>query len=153
MRANRVRIDKERHEGRRIVVVEVLSTLLRWASLIASAVVFLSFVMFALDETRKGSDAQVQKIEDSSNQPAPTARGERFRERNHSAARELIDDGNDVLVRPFASLTEDEGLWVQRIISGLLALLLYGLGVGLLANYIGRSRKPATDPFSFSGRP
>ena len=153
MGARPLPIDKEGHEGRRIVVVEVLSTLLRWLSLIATAVVFLSFVMFALDETREGSETQVRKLADSSAEPDPSARGERYRERNHGAARELIDDGNDLLARPFAGLTETEGLWVQRIVSGLLSLLVYGLGVGLLANYIGRSRKPAVDPFSVSGRP
>jgi hypothetical protein len=46
--------------------------------------------------------------------------------------REAIDDANDVLLSPFADAgAGSESRWVRRTVPAALALLVYGLGLGL----------------------
>jgi hypothetical protein len=50
--------------------------------------------------------------------------------------REAIDDADDVLVTPFAPLTEgSSSSWVRRGIPTLLALVVYGFGLAFLARF------------------
>jgi hypothetical protein len=116
----------------------VLEGLLRTAAIVASALVVLSFALFAVDETRdaaKQSAAAVAGLEaTSSSDPSP--REERARERAHGSAREAIDDANDALVSPFAfAASNSDSSWVRRGAPALLALLVYGVGLSFLARY------------------
>ena len=44
---------------------------------------------------------------------------------------ETIDDANDTLVEPFAPVVDGAGSkWVRRLVPALLALLVYGFGLG-----------------------
>jgi hypothetical protein len=116
----------------------VLEGLLRTASMVASALVLISFALFAIDETRdaaKNSAAAVAGL-DATGSSEPSASEERARERAHGSAREAIDDANDVLVSPFAFVAEDSGSsWVRRGAPAALALLVYGFGLSFLARY------------------
>jgi hypothetical protein len=115
-----------------------LEGLLRTAAIVASAIVLVSFALFAFDESRNASDAGVASIAglDATRESNPTARQERARERAHASVREAIDDADDVLVAPFAPLTENtSSSWVARGVPTLLALLVYGFGLGFLARY------------------
>jgi hypothetical protein len=124
----------------------VISRVAVWVSTIAALVLVASFGMFAIDQARDGSKQQVAKlgaeIEPSDakanvNQAAPSARTEREREKLHSGPREAIDDVDDVLVAPFSSVTQDaDSIWVQRGIPTLIALLLFGVGLRLIAAYL-----------------
>ncbi|MEY2533557.1 MAG: hypothetical protein QOF29_1467, partial [bacterium] len=72
----------------------------------------------------------------ASRTPDPSATEEQARERAHGPVREAIDDANDVLVSPFASLApQDDGTWARRGIPALLAVLVYGLGLAFLARF------------------
>ena len=52
----------------------------------------------------------------------------------HSSAREAVDDVNDVLLVPFAFAEPDtDDAWARRGIPTLVALLVYGVGLGFLA--------------------
>jgi hypothetical protein len=115
-----------------------MTSLLRLIAVAASVVIVLSFGAFVADETRKGSENQVAKVD---RQVAPGAEVERLREKRHGAVREHIDDANDFLLKPFANVIDSHSLWAQRVVTGLLGLLAYGLGLSLLANYI-RPRRP-----------
>ena len=112
---------------------------LRAASVVASAIVILSFALFALDETRdaaKESAAAVAGLEASGNAD-PSASEERARERAHGRARETIDDANDVLVSPFAFVARNsDSSWVRRGAPAVLALLVYGFGLSFLARFL-----------------
>jgi hypothetical protein len=69
------------------------------------------------------------------------------REKVHSKPREFVDDVNDVLLSPFAGLTDSSGSkWVRRSIPALIALLVYGFGGGFLARFA------AGRPTSLRGR-
>jgi hypothetical protein len=121
--------------------VGLVSTLVRILAVAASILVGLGFVLFALDESDKGSREQVSKVDDALNTPDPTARQEFLRERTNSELRETIDDANDALLKPFAPLVEDsESSWVRRLVPTGLALLIYGLGGLLLANSLPKPR-------------
>jgi hypothetical protein len=117
-----------------------------WVSTLASLVILASFAMFAVDQARDGSKQQVAKLggalepptnaSTNVNQADPSARAERVRERKHGQVREVIDDADDVLVSPFAGIVSSKSIWAQRGVPSLIALLLFGFGLRLLASYL-----------------
>jgi hypothetical protein len=129
-----------------------MGPLLRLIAISISVVVALSFAMFAVDEMDRGSKTQQQALgEQTGNQtqiaiePAPTAEQEDLREQRHGEVREAIDDANDVLLQPFSGLVASKTNWVIRGVPTLIALLVYGLGLGLLANFLPKAREPSAD--------
>jgi hypothetical protein len=123
----------------------MLRSVLRLASTVATVLVALGFVLFAIDETGEGSRSTVSRLE-GTDVPSPGAKAERAREQRNGSVREAIDDANDVLLAPFSGLVEGWSDWASRGVSALLGFLLYGLGLRLLANYIPqpRRREPAS---------
>jgi len=125
----------------------VVSTLLRLASILCTAVLLISFVAFASDQAGHGSKQTVAKIASADasenigttttdlNEPNPSALTERLREQQHGALREKIDDADDALLAPFAGVTSSDSIWGQRIAAGLLAFLVFGAGLGFLGRY------------------
>jgi hypothetical protein len=127
-----------------------MGSLIRFVAIAISLVVVLGFAMFAIDETDKGSKAQQAKLarelDGATIAPvAPDAREEAVRERNHGAVREGIDDANDVLLAPFVDLVNSKSAWVSHGIPALLALLIYGVGLGFLANMLPKQRAHGGD--------
>ena len=116
----------------------MLEGLLRLAAMVTSACVLLGFVLFALDESstasRKSQDAIAGRKASQTTDPSPEQ--ERARERAHSRPREVVDDINDVLLAPFAWI-EPEGAdrWARRGVPTLVALVVYGFGLGFLARF------------------
>jgi len=105
----------------------VLDGALRSIAAVTSVIIALSFVLFAAQEVNHASDRQSAAV-------APGPDEESRRASDHTAAREAIDDANDVVLAPFAGLVGDSGnAWVQRGIPALLGLLVYGLGLAYLA--------------------
>ena len=124
----------------------MLSSLLRLVSFAAVAVLVISFVAFASDEAGHGSQETVARIDSANsndsaavprdiNAASPTAETERARERRHGALRERIDDVDDALLSPFKGIAGNGSIWEQRIVEGLLAFLVFGVGLGFLARY------------------
>jgi hypothetical protein len=50
--------------------------------------------------------------------------------------REAIEDANDALLSPSIDLAQTESNWANHMIPTVLALLVYGLGLGFPARYI-----------------
>jgi hypothetical protein len=125
----------------------VISSLIKIAAIACSAVLVFSFVAFASDQAGRSSKDTVAKIAtaDSADNPAnrlpnvnvasPNTTTERMREKQHGALREKLDDANDVLVSPFNGIVSSGSIWAQRIVTGLLALLAFGVGLGFLGRY------------------
>ena len=124
----------------------MISSILKLASILCIAAIVLSFAAFASDEAGDESDKTVARIgsaegsrvplaRDSKtlNQPSPPRRVERMREKEHADWREAVDDANDVLAAPFTTLVSDSTIWVQRIVTGLLALAVFGFGLSFAA--------------------
>ena len=117
-------------------------------------IVLLGFGFFAVDEMDKGSKTQQQALDrelsGSNAEPdvvpvSPTPDEENAREAQNSSVREVVDDANDVLLAPFANLIDSNSNWVHHGIPALLALLLYGVGLGFLANLLPKERTHAGD--------
>jgi hypothetical protein len=116
----------------------VLEGPLRLAAILLSGAVLLGFALFVVQEAAGASEQSSAEIADETRAvaPSPTPRQERIRERRHSRAREAVDDVNDVLLAPFAwAAPEGSGAWAQHGLPVLLALLVYGLGLGYLARF------------------
>jgi hypothetical protein len=127
---------------------------IRLVAIVTSVIVLLGFGFFAVDEMDKGSKTQQQALDrelSGSNAEldvvpvSPTPDEENAREAQNSSVREVVDDANDVLLAPFANLIDSNSSWVQHGIPALLALLLYGVGLGFLANLLPKERTHAAD--------
>ena len=119
---------------------------LRYIAVIASAVVLVSFGLFAIDETRSASAesrAAIANQERGSRDPEAAAALERANDRSYSRARREIDRANRVFTRPFNGLVENsESAWMRRGVPAGLALLLFGAGFAFLARFSkGSSRR------------
>lgn len=113
---------------------------LRAASTVATLIVIASFGLFVIDQAGKGSKAQVHQVDRNVNAAAPDPRTEREREAQHSRAREVVDDADDVLVKPFTGVVSSStSIWVQRGVPTLLAVLLYGLLARVLISYLAEA--------------
>jgi hypothetical protein len=116
----------------------VLEGLLRTVSVVTSAVVVLSFAMFAIDDSRAASQRSAAAVAglQATGTVDPTPTEERAREKAHSKPRELIDDADDVLLAPFAGIADGySSNWARRGIPGLVALVVYGFGLSFLARF------------------
>jgi hypothetical protein len=129
-----------------------MGSLIRLAAIVMSGFVLLGFAFFAADELDRGSKTQQQALADElghlKGDPDPIARtseDEAAREAAHSGFREVVDDVNDVLLGPFVDVVDSKDVWVRRGVPTLLALLLYGVGLGFLANMLPKQRAHAGD--------
>ena len=129
-----------------------MGSAIRLVAIVTSLIVLLGFAFFAVDELNRGSQNQQNALDNElrgdGDDPAPVAPSpaeETQRERANSGVRELVDDANDVLLAPFSSLVDSNNSWVNHGVPTLLALLLYGLGLGLLANMLPKHREHGAD--------
>lgn len=116
-----------------------MAGLLRLGSVVASLIVGASFVMFAIDESQTASDASTRAIagQSAAATPDPSAREETLREHVHSKPRELVDDADDILIKPFARAAGgSSSRWARKGVPTLLALLVYGFALGFVARAI-----------------
>jgi hypothetical protein len=113
----------------------VLERPLRLLAIALTLVVATGFALFALDDLGRASRASQERIAGSeATDPSPAA--ERTREGRNSRARELVDDANDVLLRPFTAVVPaDAGRWMQRGLPALLGLLVYGFVLSYVARH------------------
>jgi len=115
----------------------MIKRLLLLASTLCTAVIVVSFGLFAAEEANAGSTVQQDRVEAVSPvHPSPPV--ERAREKEHSKFREMVDDANDALTSPFDDITNSSNIWVQRSIPAVLAFLLYFVLLRVLAGYAVR---------------
>lgn len=136
----------------------MLETIFRTAAIACSALIFLSWGLFAIDQTRDFSEQTVEEIagREVAREASPPPYRERVRERAHVWPREVVDDANDVLLAPFASLTDrKDPPWLRRSVPAILGLLAFGVGFGFLARFTRGTPgppPPLVDPYR-SGPP
>ena len=127
-----------------------MGSLIRFMAIAISAVVLLGFALFAVNEMDKGSQAQQDKVEqelghDPNDLINPSERDEAYREAHQGKFHEAVDDVNDVLLAPFVDLIDSDSAWVNHGVPTVLALLIYGFGLGLLANMMPKQRAHGGD--------
>jgi hypothetical protein len=126
----------------------VIAAVLRWAAIISSSFVALSFLFFAADQTSTASKSSVAgitggtnvKAESVTKLPNPPASVEKMRALENDGFHEFVDDVDDVLLSPFTSISNSDSIWVRRTVPALIALLLYGIGGMYLARAAGLRR-------------
>jgi hypothetical protein len=112
----------------------MIERVIRFVSWTACVLVILGFAFFAYDQLAHASKKQQNELA-GIREPDPSPANEREREKKDSQARELVDDANDVLLKPFANVVTSRQPWVARGIPTLLALLVYGVALGYLASF------------------
>jgi hypothetical protein len=127
-----------------------MGSLIRYIAIAISAVVVLGFALFAVNEMNKGSETQQQKIEkelghDPNDMINPSSRDEAYREAHQGKFHETVDDINDVLLAPFANVVDSNSAWVNHLVPTILGLLIYGFGLGMLANALPKQRHHSGD--------
>ena len=128
-----------------------MGSLVRLIAIVASGLVLLGFAYFATDEMSRGSQNQQNELtrQLTTEDPAPVAPSpdqEADRERANGPMREFVDDSNDLLLGPFTGLVgASNDRWVTHGVPALLALLLYGVGLGMLANMLPKEREHGAD--------
>jgi hypothetical protein len=129
-----------------------MGSFVRLLAIVCSGLVLLGFAYFATDELGNGSRTQQSKLDrelsGDVNDPAPVAPSpvqEAARERTNGKFREAVDDSNDLLLGPFTRLVDSNDRWVTHGVPAILALLLYGLGLGTLANMLPKQREHGAD--------
>ena len=121
----------------------MLERLLRAVAIIASLIIVISFVLFAIDKLNQSSAEERRALTQEIEQPNPSTQGEHEREKRHGAVREVIDDANDFLLSPFKDVVSSGDSWVTRGVPSLIGLVLYGFVLGFLARFMrGRVRRP-----------
>lgn len=129
-----------------------MSSLVRLLAIACSGLVLLGFAYFATDELGRGSKNQQNALvselggDQGPTPVAPSPAEEADRERSTGTFREGVEDANDLLLGPFAPLVGGaDNTWVTHGVPALLGLLLYGLGLGMLANMIPKYREHGAD--------
>jgi hypothetical protein len=112
-------------------MLSALATLLRIASRVACLVVIVSFAIFAVEQTDKASSHQQKEVIEgapSHSDPKPARKG---------TVHKAIDEASDQLTSPFSGIDSgSSSRWGRRIVETVLALLVYGLGVGYLTRML-----------------
>ena len=129
-----------------------MGSLVRLIAIVASGLVLLGFAYFATDEMGRGSQHQQDALANELaglDDPAPIAPSnelEAEREKVNGPMREFVEDTNDLLLGPFTGLVEGSSdRWVTHGVPAVLALLLYGVGLGMLANMLPKAREHGAD--------
>jgi hypothetical protein len=116
-------------------VIAPFVRLLRLASLVICAIVIASFAVFAVDQTKSASNHQQEQINTGS---SPSGSEGAAKGRSHEGGfHKAIDDASSRLTSPFSGvLSGSSSEWATRATKLLLALLVYGFGLGFLARFL-----------------
>jgi hypothetical protein len=130
-------------------VLGLLSRVVRLVSIVAVVLIAAGLLGLLTDEIRNTSKVEATRVQSPGEsgaatvlvditQPNPPATVEKAREKQHTSAREAIDDAGDVIMAPFTSIAKGSEPWVRRLLYSGLALLLYGLLLQVLADKLSR---------------
>jgi hypothetical protein len=116
-------------------VISSLATLLRMGSRLACLIVLVSFGIFVVEQTSSASSRQQNAVTGTaSGASAPHVATQPSRK---GTAHRVIDEVAGDLTSPFAGITAGStSQWVLRGVGAVMALLVYGIGVGFLARIL-----------------
>jgi hypothetical protein len=121
-------------------VADGISTLLRLLSRIACLIVLASFTWFAVEQAGSASAHQQQELNASapaSTAASPTKSSAKATGKTESSLRKAIDEASSAITSPFSAATAGwKNEWAIHGTLTLLALLIYGFGLGFLARVL-----------------
>ena len=109
----------------------MIHRLLVCTALVCCALVVASFVMFARDQIAGASKHQQNEIIAST----PTTTGPVPVHQATAQPRRFIDTAAKDLTSPFRSIVQSDSQWVEHGVPTVLALIVYGVGLGYLARF------------------
>jgi predicted PurR-regulated permease PerM len=108
--------------------------LLRLVSTGVCLIVIASFIVFAIQQTKTASGRQQEALatpaEASAAAASPPVKS------HESAVHKALDEASAELTSPFSGIVSGASEWTSRIVNLLLALLVYGFGIGYLARVL-----------------
>jgi hypothetical protein len=109
----------------------VISRGIKLLSFGCCALIVLSFTMFARDQMAGASVHQQTELSSpNSANPTPTAPT-----KPEAQPGRFINHAAKTLTSPFDAIVRSSNAWVQHGLPAIVALLVYGLGLGYLARY------------------
>lgn len=116
-------------------MISSIVRLIRLASLVICAIVIASFAIFALDQTKTASKHQTEEVTGAPGATAKSSAASGASARAHEGSlHKAIDNASDDFTSPFAGVVSGSSSeWLTRGVKLLLALLVYGVGVGFVA--------------------
>ena len=112
-------------------MISTIVKLLRFASIVICLIVIASFAIFVVDQTSTASKHQAEAVRIGPSSVAGARSGSKSHE---STVHKAIDEASRELTSPFAGLVSGSSSeWVIRGVKLLLALVVYGFGLGFLA--------------------
>ncbi len=119
--------------------------ILHAGSIICSLLIVLSFGLFARDQAAGASNQQAAAILQGDQRYEPKATTVVIKRGHHHAQpRRFIDGAASKLTSPFDSIVASSSAWVNRGLPALLALLVWGGGLGFLARFTRGIAHPPT---------
>ena len=113
-------------------MVGLIVRVLRLASLVACLIVLASFAIFVVDESKAASTHQTREITGGPSVPKVSGKSA-----HPGSVHKAIDEASDKLTSPFAGVVSGSSSeWLIRGVKLLLALAVYGFGVGYLARVV-----------------
>jgi hypothetical protein len=113
-----------------------LTTLMRVASRIVCLIVVVSFALFVIDQTSSASTHQQEAL-NGTNGTSSVAKTQSAQPAHEGTVHQTIDEVASKLIAPFSGITAGStSQWVIRGVGTLMALLVYGIGIGYLARVL-----------------
>jgi hypothetical protein len=100
-------------------------------STLCCVLVLISFALFTAGQLAGASQHQQNELASNGVVGAPAPANPR----QHGQPRRFIDDAANALTSPFHSVVQSSNPWVEQGIPTVLALAVYGLGLGYLARF------------------
>jgi hypothetical protein len=111
-------------------VFSLLAGLMRLGSIIICLVVIASFAIFVVNQTSSASTHQQEEVSGRVATKKTTPKHE-------SSVHKAIDDASNELTSPFSGISSGwSSQWAIRGVNLLLALIVYGFGLGFLARAV-----------------
>jgi hypothetical protein len=113
-------------------VIGPLVRLMRIASFVICLIVIASFVIFVVDQSKTASAHQTREIASGPSVSSSPSSGE-----HPGGVHKAIDEASEQLTSPFSGIVSSTSSeWVIRGVKLLLALAVYGFGLGYLARVL-----------------
>jgi hypothetical protein len=131
----------------------MLQAAMRYASIAISAIVVLSFAMFATDQTKSSSAKEVATVSNETSttvaqQPQQQPQPQQAQQtpapatpKPHGEPRKSIDDLDRQILKPFdGAVRNTDNAWAKKGVPSLLALVVFGFLLNLLAGYLPKPK-------------
>jgi predicted PurR-regulated permease PerM len=113
-------------------VLGLLAKLIRLVSVVVCLIVVLSFIVFAVNQTKTASGQQREELGETS---SAVHHGESTSGKE-SSVHKALDEASSKLTSPFSGIVSSSSEWTNRIVRLILTLLVYGFALGFLARVL-----------------